>query len=261
MREDDLRRLARRTRFNLATLEKDYALTWLLSGLYSEDSELKDVLIFKGGTAIRKVYFVEWRLSEDLDFTIAQTITPQEVRDRLEHVFPGLGRKSNISYSIRTFHSSPRSIQTDVQFVGPLRFRNRIAHDISLNERLVDELELRTLRSGYADIPNFEVLVYSLNEILVEKIRSILQRGKARDYYDVWRLPKQHDFEPDRISEQLMRKCELTGVDSRPQRIFDDTRLGEAEKFWTISLSRLTTNLPAFDTVIGELRTKLAFLG
>ena len=32
MDENDLRRLARKTGFNVATLEKDYALTWLLSG-------------------------------------------------------------------------------------------------------------------------------------------------------------------------------------------------------------------------------------
>lgn len=104
MDENDLRRRARKTGFNVATLEKDYALTWLLSGIYWEDSTLRDILIFKGGTAIRKIYFPEWRLSEDMDFTIMQ---------------------------------------------------------------------------------EFEVLVYSPNEILVKKLRSILQRGKARDYYDV----------------------------------------------------------------------------
>jgi len=32
MDENDLRRRARKTGFNVATLEKDYALTWLLSG-------------------------------------------------------------------------------------------------------------------------------------------------------------------------------------------------------------------------------------
>jgi predicted nucleotidyltransferase component of viral defense system len=33
-------------------------LTWLLSGIYWEDSKLRDILIFKGGTAIRKVTFL-----------------------------------------------------------------------------------------------------------------------------------------------------------------------------------------------------------
>ncbi len=66
MNEGELRRTAKTTGFDLATLEKDYALTWLLSGIYSRDSKLRELLIFKGGTAIRKIYFPEWRLSERL---------------------------------------------------------------------------------------------------------------------------------------------------------------------------------------------------
>ena len=46
MDEAELRRLARKTGFDLATLEKDYALTWLLNGVYSEESKLRNVLIF-----------------------------------------------------------------------------------------------------------------------------------------------------------------------------------------------------------------------
>lgn len=52
MDQNDLRRRARKTGFNVATLEKDYVLTWLLSGIYQEDSKIRDILIFKGGTAL-----------------------------------------------------------------------------------------------------------------------------------------------------------------------------------------------------------------
>jgi hypothetical protein len=41
MDENDLRRRARKTGFNVATLEKDYALTWLLSDIYQDDSKLR----------------------------------------------------------------------------------------------------------------------------------------------------------------------------------------------------------------------------
>ncbi len=64
---EETKRLARGQGLAAGVLEKDYALTWLLSGIYHEDSKLRDVLIFKGGTAIRKAYFPTWRLSEDLD--------------------------------------------------------------------------------------------------------------------------------------------------------------------------------------------------
>jgi len=101
MDENELRRRARKTGFNVATMEKDYALTWLLSGIYWEESKLRDILIFKGGTAIRKIYFPEWRLSEDLDFTVMQEINPSVLKQSFQEVFLSINKRSNITYSFR----------------------------------------------------------------------------------------------------------------------------------------------------------------
>jgi len=46
-------------------VEKDYVITWLLLGI--SDSTLKNVLAFKGGTAFKKAYFEDYRVSEDLE--------------------------------------------------------------------------------------------------------------------------------------------------------------------------------------------------
>jgi len=57
---------ARERKLNLNIVEKDYVLGWLLFGFSKINS-----LVFKGGTALSKIYFPEiWRLSEDLDFSI-----------------------------------------------------------------------------------------------------------------------------------------------------------------------------------------------
>ena len=49
-------------------IEKDYVIGWVLKGI-SNNKFLLESLVFKGGTALRKIYFTEYRLSEDLDFT------------------------------------------------------------------------------------------------------------------------------------------------------------------------------------------------
>ena len=72
-------------------------------------------------------------------------------------------------------------------------------------------------RAGYdgswSEVPNlivpYIIDIYSPNEILVEKLRSILQRGKARDYYDVWRLLKEKDFDQGKIGELLIETSNL----------------------------------------------------
>lgn len=116
------------------------------------------------------------------------------------------------------------------------------------------------VKPEYEDIPEFEVLVYSPNEIMVEKLRSILQRGKARDYYDVWRLMTEKEFNLDKIRELFYLKCHITGIDFSPDLIFDENRLSEAKKFWTIALARLTKNLPDFESVVKDLRLMLDFI-
>lgn len=48
-------------------IEKDYVLSWLLVAIGK--SGLRDALAFKGGTALKRAYFPDYRFSEDLDFT------------------------------------------------------------------------------------------------------------------------------------------------------------------------------------------------
>lgn len=44
-----------------AVIERDYCLAWFLVGLWSH--ALRDALVFKGGTALRRCYFVDYRFS------------------------------------------------------------------------------------------------------------------------------------------------------------------------------------------------------
>ena len=50
-------------------IEKDYILSWILQGI-SQHQELSKAIVFKGGTVLKKVYFEDYRFSEDLDYTL-----------------------------------------------------------------------------------------------------------------------------------------------------------------------------------------------
>jgi predicted nucleotidyltransferase component of viral defense system len=125
---------------------------------------------------------------------------------------------------------------------------------------MVTEPERRPVRSRYSDLPEFEVVTYSLNEILVEKIRSIMQRGYSRDYYDVWRLLREKRFNDSEIKKLLKKKCELSKITCDPRLLFDQKRLNEALSFWEKGLLYLTRELPKFEVAISELKERLSFL-
>jgi|NOAtaT_7_FD_contig_31_7269663_length_1086_multi_6_in_0_out_0_3 predicted nucleotidyltransferase component of viral defense system len=51
-----------RTRVSQVVVEKDYALDWIAT-----TPELSETLLFKGGTALRKIYFGDYRFSDVRD--------------------------------------------------------------------------------------------------------------------------------------------------------------------------------------------------
>ena len=67
----DLVSIARRFGVPPEVVDKDYLLSYLLAGIAAVP-ELGG-LRFKGGTALKKMYFGDYRFSEDLDFSAVGT--------------------------------------------------------------------------------------------------------------------------------------------------------------------------------------------
>ena len=96
-------------------------------------------------------------------------------------------------------------------------------------------------------------------------MRSILQRGKARDYYDVWRLLKEgtDHFEAQLVRDILPRKCAVKDVVPLLTNFLTPSTIKEARPYWDSDLVPLVAEAPPlFDDVVAELRgLLLAFLG
>ncbi len=50
---------------------------------------------------------------------------------------------------------------------------------------------------GYSDLEEHQLLCYPLEEVLVEKMRSVMQRMQARDFYDIWYLLEVEEMQVD----------------------------------------------------------------
>ena len=73
-----------------AVLERDYCLAWFLVGL--SRSALREKLLFKGGTALKRCYFGDYRFSEDLDFTLAEPMELDDILPGLEGIYGDVER-------------------------------------------------------------------------------------------------------------------------------------------------------------------------
>ena len=102
--------------------------------------------------------------------------------------------------------------------------------------------------------------MYSLEEILAEKLRSLLERGKARDYYDVWRLLKEKStmFDNEILKKVFYKKIthkniQFNGLDSF---VLKDREI--IGRYWMNELGHQINQLPSFDEVLNELPGMLA---
>ena len=132
----ELQRQANRAKIGLGTLEKDYVLTEVLKAL-SQVPSLHELLVFKGGTALRKVYFTHWRYSEDLDFTVKHDMQEAELQQELDKWYLQVEQVSQIRLTTKMLHKPDGYARVRTQFIGPLSYPGMIFMDLSFDEPLI----------------------------------------------------------------------------------------------------------------------------
>jgi len=259
----ELQRLAHRENESLGVLEKDYVLTEVLKALSKVTvSRLNEILVFKGGTALRKVYFPHWRYSEDLDFTVRRDVGKEELKQALESWYHQVDQESQIQLSTKMLHKPDGYARVRAQFLGPLAYPGKIFMDFTFDEPLCLEPEYRRVLTAPFGNASRGVQVYPLEELLAEKMRSILQRGKSRDYYDVWRLLKENSSELalELLGTVFAKKLEHKGLrllainDFLPR---DDGEYVDLKRYWEEDLRQQVDELPPFESTLEELRDML----
>lgn len=252
-----LRKIARERGLSLDLIEKDYALGWILIGVSS--SGLSDKIIFKGGTALSKVHFPSgWRLSEDLDFTLSEHAALEDVGRLLVELPDIVGKASDglvLSFKEKPF-INPGFLRVRAQYEGPIT-KSMFKIEVS-KEAFVGDFERVKVPPTY-DYPEFNTLVYTLNNILAEKLRAIIERGVVRDYYDAWKLLKTGKVDLVRTRALFMKKCEGKGVELLGvEQFFPDGLEKTLEPYVKSTLTRLCPEpLPPLSEIIGELKTSL----
>jgi len=254
----ELQRLANREKVALGTLEKDYVLTEVLKSL-SQVPTLSEMLVFKGGTALRKIYFSDWRYSEDLDFTVKRDMTKEELNEGLENWYRQVAQESQIQLNTKMLYKPDGYARVRTQFVGPLSYPGMIFMDLSFDEPLCLEPDHRKVLATPFQESEQKVLVYPLEELLAEKMRSLLERGKSRDYYDVWRLLKEQSSNLDLklLSTVLLKKIAHKGLNLSNIDEFLPSDAGGLKQYWENDLEQQISPLPPLDEALKELKDML----
>lgn len=125
-------------KYHLQDAEKDYFLALISLILYNSD--FKDSLIFKGGTAIYHCYVEQIRFSKDLDFTSTVKLKPVH----LEKLF-----SQYEIFKIKDCEEKKYSLDISVQYSGVLTQTDSIGININTNQRILRKPEILEYRNYY----------------------------------------------------------------------------------------------------------------
>lgn len=238
-------------------IEKDYILSWILFGI-SKHEGLSDSIVFKGGTVLKKVYFNDYRFSEDLDFTLQNAeISDEQIFAWLNEVFKFIKDEANIPLDIIDNNEhDDGGINLYISYTGPLGGQGnnkRVKVDISRSEQMVFKPVMINVIIGYSDLEEHQLLCYSLGEVLVEKMRSVMQRMQARDFYDIWYLLEENEMDINFYMSEFEVKCKIKDLmfTDFPRKL--DERLPQYKGRWKSSMSEQIKNLPDYDQVEREV--------
>ena len=265
-------------------LERDYLLSWILAGIAQSDS-LRDALIFKGGTALKKCWFGDYRFSEDLDFSGTKDLPTGEVMEEaMKAVCQTAARLLDEyapveiicgRYTEKDPHPGGQEAFTiRARFPWQREAHTRVMVEVSVDEMVIKPIPRRAIIHGYDEPIDAQVHVYALEEIVAEKLRAILQhagklqergwsRSRARDYYDLWRVLGAYRDQMDLTNfvAFLHEKCAVRNVSFEGAGdFFQEQMLAYVEKTWEQWLGPLVPDLPSYQTVVGGLRPQFEAL-
>jgi predicted nucleotidyltransferase component of viral defense system len=229
-------------------------------------TQFSEWLAFKGGTALKKIYFPGYRFSEDLDFTLRQEV-PWEAIERewgqlarwvLEHAGIGADFLERDPSSHANTHTFYIGLRGPVQRANP----DRLKVDITIRELMCQQIEHRPLLreyEEYEDLEEVQIPVYGVEEVAAEKLMALIDRARnePRDLYDLWYLSTNKGIHWPELADCLARKYRFRNVD--PARLIDayDSKRERLERLWVTRLEQQMAVLPRFDLVYRELRRDL----
>lgn len=140
---------------------------------------------FTGGTALAH-YYLQHRLSEDLDFFSESEFDPQETTTLIKQF------KTSLRYRDYDFQNSFN------RNIYHLRFPKNVVLKIEFTYYPFEQIEKPMMKEG--------ILVDSLTDIAANKLFTIAQKPRGRDYYDLYSIYRNKSLDLHKLRIQAKTK-------------------------------------------------------
>ena len=248
-----VQRLSLKNNVTPEIIEKDYLIELVLF-YFSKSSSLGENFVFRGGTALKKVYFPGYRFSEDLDFVID---SKKEIKVYQEIIIQIL-QKISTDYPIKIdkrsmFERDRLQLFIIYDIIPDIKGIKELKVDI-LKDYYIPKHESKRLLFSYPEFKNKNLILetYALESVVCDKIGRILDvDNEPRDLYDLWYLLKLN-LDINIIRKEFKNKY---GYEILISNLLRGIVKDDYKKNWENRLIHQMFNLPDFKVVIENLNS------
>lgn len=288
IKQAEIKRISEESGVLKSQIDKDWVLSYLLYGITSMP-EIQDILVFKGGTSLKKCYFPDYRFSEDLDFTLLddQFVFNRQFAERvmkkatdlsfnddfnrgilfkLREIEPTQSNDVEQGFKVYINYWGADHRKNDLPSKKASNWHHTIKLDINHTEEIIFPALSKKVSHNYSDkykFENYSVRVYSIEEILSEKLRSLVQRKytSPRDCYDIWFLKNnRNNLDWIEIQKGFFRKMENKNIKFEGiEQLINPRKVRILKTHWNTQLANQfpKNKIPDFNIVLPELHNFL----
>ena len=223
---------------NLDMVEQDLIINRALVSLY-QNQKIKESLIFRGGTALNKIYLKpSARYSEDLDFVQTKAQPIGETIDAIRIALNWLGEPNRLL--------TERSAKLVYKYTSVNGLPMKLKIEINTTEHF-QVMDVNNVAFGFESqwfSGESIVAVNQLEELMATKIRALYQRRKGRDLFDLWMVFSKDLANIDECLKIFKKYCEHGGLKISKDLFLKNLELKRLNKDFQLDMNILLPHQP-----------------
>lgn len=231
----ELERRAAALGISVQHVEFDYVLNHVLAQIARDPRSL----VFRGGTALARVYWPDFRISEDLDFLTAD-VAP-DLGDQLTRATQRVTDRCGMTLELEVGGRKDDRIRSFVRWAPPWGSAGELLIDVVTSETSALQVDARPLAPPYSDLDGPSIPTMDLHEILANKWLMLDDRDEPRDLFDLW-----WGFTREAIAFRNVAEAHVARYGYAPPRL-PIQKARRLERPWNERLSHQLARLPPFE--------------